>query len=299
MSFISDLFGGANNAASAQTAGITAGLNQAADLTQSANQTLATATTQGLGPALQNNTTAQQGIGALGNVLGLNGAQGTQQALTALQTTPGYQASLGAGFAGVNAGAAANGTLNSGSQLTALQNTGANISNQNYNNYVSQLQPYLGFGTSAAGQIGSLYGAEGQTASGNLTNLGNQYLQGQTSIGNANASADLSNQSLDLGLLGGLGKAATTAIPGSSVLGSIFSDERLKEDIEPVGALYDGTNVYRYRYKGDDTPRIGVMAQEIAMDRPEAVHDIGGWLAVDYGKATNRAAELARFLEAA
>ena len=41
------------------------------------------------------------------------------------------------------------------------------------------------------------------------------------------------------------------------------------------------------------------MAQEIAEDRPEAVHDIGGWLAVDYGKATDRAADLARFLDAA
>jgi hypothetical protein len=72
----------------------------------------------------------------------------------------------------------------------------------------------------------------------------------------------------------------------------------LKEDIESVGELYDGTNVYRYRYKGDDTPRIGVMAQEIAQDRPEAVRDIGGWLAVDYGAATDRAADLARFLDA-
>ena len=43
----------------------------------------------------------------------------------------------------------------------------------------------------------------------------------------------------------------------------MFSDERLKEDIAPVGELYDGTNVYSYRYKGDHVPRIGVMAHRL------------------------------------
>jgi hypothetical protein len=43
------------------------------------------------------------GTTALGNALGLNGPAGTQSALTALETTPGYQTSIGAGNAGVNA----------------------------------------------------------------------------------------------------------------------------------------------------------------------------------------------------
>ena len=68
--------------------------------------------------------TAQQGVGALGNALGLNGPAGTQSALTALQTTPGYQASLGAGNAGVNAAAAAGGTLNSGNQAARAAKDG-------------------------------------------------------------------------------------------------------------------------------------------------------------------------------
>jgi hypothetical protein len=77
------------------------------------------------------------------------------------------------------------------------------------------------------------------------------------------------------------------------------SDERLKENIEPVGKLYDGQQIYRYNYLNDDMPHIGLMAQEVLEDNPEAVGDIGfGYLDVNYARATDRAADLARFLDA-
>lgn len=296
------MFGGANQAASDQTAGITAGLSQATGLTAAGNGALNSYTASAIAPQQQNYATAQQGVGALGNVLGLNGPQGTQSAMTALKTTPGYQFQEGQGDAAINAAAAAGGTLNSGNQATALSNYNQNLAGTTYNNYVSQLQPYLGASNAAAGGIQEGWENAGNQVNANQQNLANMTYGGNVGIGNANASAALANQGLGLGLLGGAAKGLTTAIPGNSILGSLgamFSDERLKEDIEPVGELYDGTNVYRYRYKGDDTARIGVMAQEIALDRPEAVHDIGGWLAVDYGAATDRAADLARFLDAA
>lgn len=69
---------------------------------------------------------------------------------------------------------------------------------------------------------------------------------------------------------------------------SLFSDERLKEDIAPVGKLNDGQTVYSYRYKGDPTPHIGLMAQEVAETHPEAVHidPESGFLKVNYAAAT-------------
>lgn len=86
--------------------------------------------------------------------------------------------------------------------------------------------------------------------------------------------------------LGGLGSLASLGMMAFSM----FSDERLKEDIEPVGALNDGQTVYAYRYKGDPTPRIGLMAQEVAQTHPEAVHlDPSGYLKVDYDAATRDA----------
>jgi hypothetical protein len=64
------------------------------------------------------------------------------------------------------------------------------------------------------------------------------------------------------------------------------SDRRLKEEIEPVGTLFDGTPVYGYRYKGAPAYHIGLMAQDVERITPEAVMKINGYKAVDYRAAT-------------
>lgn len=72
---------------------------------------------------------------------------------------------------------------------------------------------------------------------------------------------------------------------------AMMSDERAKEDIRPVGMLNDGQTVYAYRYKGDPTPQIGLLAQEVAAHEPDAVaQGPHGLLMVDYDRATRHAA---------
>lgn len=62
------------------------------------------------------------------------------------------------------------------------------------------------------------------------------------------------------------------------------SDRRIKEGIKRVGEMTDGTPVYTFRYRnGDGVTHMGVMAQELMVTRPDAVHDVGGVLHVDYG----------------
>jgi hypothetical protein len=61
-----------------------------------------------------------------------------------------------------------------------------------------------------------------------------------------------------------------------------WSDERLKEDIRRVGETDDGLGIYFYRYKGDPTPQMGLMAHEVEKRHPAAVIDIGGYKAVNY-----------------
>jgi hypothetical protein len=80
------------------------------------------------------------------------------------------------------------------------------------------------------------------------------------------------------GLFGGLGLLGGTGAFGSSgwLAGMGLSDERAKDDIKPIGMLYDETPICSYRYKGDDKPQIGVMAQDVEKRRPDAVHEIGG-----------------------
>ncbi len=87
--------------------------------------------------------------------------------------------------------------------------------------------------------------------------------------------------------LGGLSSAAGAAGLGST-LGSIgsalamFSDPRLKENIKFVGRE-NGHNVYEFSYRGEPQRFIGVMADEVQETHPEAVEEIEGYLAVNYG----------------
>jgi hypothetical protein len=91
-------------------------------------------------------------------------------------------------------------------------------------------------------------------------------------------------------IMGGLLGAAGLA-------GKFMSDPALKENAEPVGMLNDGQTVWRYNYVGDDRPQIGLMADAVEREVPEAVSRIGGFRAVDYGKATDRAARIGGLLD--
>lgn len=286
------------------------GLANATGNINQGNQQLTSNYASALAPYTQNYSQAQSGVNQLGNVLGLNGAAGSASALSTLQNTPGYQFQLQQGDNAVNAAAAANGTLNSGNQDIALSNYNQGLAGTTYNNYVSQLQPYLNASNSAAGGIASTNTGLGNALNSNSTNLANANLNTAgalntnsntlgaanlgvssaigNSIANAENSANSGTNNL-MSLLGGAAKLGT----------SIFSDARLKEDIETVGELFDGQRIYSYTYKGDDVPRIGLMAQDVERLYPDAVKEFGGFKAVDYGKATRYASALADFLDAA
>lgn len=88
-------------------------------------------------------------------------------------------------------------------------------------------------------------------------------------------------------LIGGL-----TAAGG--LFGSIFSDKKVKENIRRIGKTNDGQHIYLYNYKGDPTPRVGLIAQDVEKVHPEAVTEIDGIKAVDYEKALKHAVRRAR-----
>ena len=87
--------------------------------------------------------------------------------------------------------------------------------------------------------------------------------------------------------LGGLFGLAGT-LGGAAIKAGVFSDERLKTDIEHVGYLNNGLPVYCYRYKAGGPMHIGVMAQDVEKVNPDAVmeHE-SGFLMVDYRKAAH------------
>ena len=75
-----------------------------------------------------------------------------------------------------------------------------------------------------------------------------------------------------------------------------MSDKRAKEDIKPIGKLYDGQKLYRFKYKGQSGHHVGLIAQEVEKRNiPGAVHEMGGLKHVNYRLATDLAAGLKHF----
>ena len=153
-----------------------------------------------LQPFQQNYNAAAAGQNQLGNLLGLNGPNGSAQAQQTLQNMPGYQFALNQGTQNVLRNQAATGQLNSGATNMDLNNYAQGQASQNYNNYVSQLQPYLGAaGNAASGiggvntglgnQLGGLYQGLGQGQAGISTGLGGQLANNYNALGqNLNAN---------------------------------------------------------------------------------------------------------------
>lgn len=95
----------------------------------------------------------------------------------------------------------------------------------------------------------------------------------------------------------GIGAAGTAAAEGLgtilSMLPFAFSDERMKDNIRPVGKTFDGQNIYTYDF-GDGRTQMGLIAQEVLGRHPDAVAQTrDGLLAVDYRRATDDAAPYA------
>lgn len=86
------------------------------------------------------------------------------------------------------------------------------------------------------------------------------------------------------GVLGGAGQAAGQA-GGAYAASLIASDMKVKENISEVGKLHNGLPVYIYNYIGDNTPQIGVMAQDVEKVNKDAVVTVDGIKHVFYRKA--------------
>lgn len=111
-------------------------------------------------------------------------------------------------------------------------------------------------------------GAVGQNYQGQLANYNSQMQQQNASMG---------------GLFGLAGTVGGAALKYGPQLATLFSDRRLKTDIQRVGKTDAGLPVYTYKYKAGGPTQMGVMAQDVQKKSPDAVHNIGGMLAVDYG----------------
>lgn len=79
-----------------------------------------------------------------------------------------------------------------------------------------------------------------------------------------------------------VGSAAAVAMMAVMMM----SDRRLKENIRRIGTTPGGFPLYMFNFKGKDPSEVefGVMADEVELVRPDAVHQVGLYKAVDYSK---------------
>lgn len=167
--------------------------------------------TAALQPFLAAQQTGQQGTQALGNALGLNGPQGNAAATSAFWSNPAIQSQLDVGSQNVLRNQAATGQLNSGKTNVDLQNLGQQTASQGWNQYVQNLQPYLGYGLSAAQGGAGVQTGLGQGLNQSFAGQGQAAYGADTSSANAQANAILAKNQADAniwGLVGNLGGSA-------------------------------------------------------------------------------------------
>ena len=182
--------------------------------------------------------------------------------------------------------------LLAGQQQLANNATNTGILQQGYNTALGAAQ------TQAAQNLqgASLSGTQSSTGTQQLGSTAGQ--QASTTLGGTNTAQSTAQASTGATA----GSSTTQQNPGllsyaGLGAGLLQSDERVKENIEPVGKTFDGQTIHKFNYVGNPTTHIGLLAQEVEHHHPAAVHSIGGLKMVNYDDATKGAAHRGHFAD--
>lgn len=255
----------ASDAAGAQTAAAEAGIAEQRrqfDLVQ-----------QLLKPYVEAGTPALQQQQAL---IGLQGPQAQQQAISALEQGAGFQAQVKAGEEALLQRASATGGLRGGNIQAALAQFRPQMLQREIETQYGRLGGLTSLGQQSAAGVGTAGLQTGARVAGlygdvGAAQAGKELAQGQAMAGLFNMPAQF------LGMQYG----AKVGTPG---FGNIFSDRRLKRNITKIGTRPDGLGVYEFEYIWGGGRQIGLMAQEVQGVYPDAVGEAGGYLTVNYSK---------------
>jgi len=222
----------------------------------------------GLNAAIAAEMEAEQSADGFGSLMQTFG-------MDQFEADPGYQFRLDEGQKALERAAAARGQYYDPSTVKALSEYNANMADQTY---MDSYNRYNNDQTNMFNRLASMAGI-GQTATGQLTGVGNNYSNAASqtlgSVGSAVQSAANANASQP--------SMFDTLLSTGAQLGTAYfmSDIRMKENIEYIGKE-NGFNTYKFNYKGGDKQYIGVMAQEVEKVKPEAVMELSGIKHVDY-----------------
>ena len=213
-----------------------------------------------------------QGMGQYANILGLGGGEAQSGAMDNYYNSSGGKFLMNQGMDQIMGNRAAGGLLRSGGTSKAIEDYRSGLAS-------TKMGDYMGL----------------------LGNLNQQALGAGNLIANAGSqSTSATKTGGGLGKALGLGLNVASSIAGPGGLGKVvlgglkklFSDVRLKTNIEKVGEYPDGLGMYEWDYLPTEG-RIaaflpegrqrGVMAHEVAVLRPDALGPvIDGYATVDY-----------------
>jgi len=153
-----------------------------------------------------------------------------------------------------------------------MQNQALQRRQQGINEYTTQrnapLNEYIGLTSGVQVQNPQFQNTGYQgTAPVDYAGLVNNQYQAQLGQYNSKVASNNATQSA----LFGLGGSALASAGGTGGWLALLSDIRAKENINKIGSMPSGIGVYEYNYIGDNTPRIGVIAQEVEKIIPDAV----------------------------
>jgi hypothetical protein len=226
-------------------------------------------------------------------LLGLRGQEAQQAAIAGIEQGAGFQAQVRQGEEALLQRASATGGLRGGNIQAALAQFRPQMLQQEIATQYGRLGGLTSLGQMTSQNLAQMgqASAAGIGAAGLRTGADIAGLMGQQ--GAASAGANLAQGqafanvlNLPAQFLGAqygatAGRTGTAMTPG---LGNIFSDIRLKKNIQRIGTRPDGLGVYEFEYTWGGGRQIGLMAQEVLGVYPDAVGQSGGYLTVDYSK---------------
>lgn len=190
---------------------------------------------------------------------------------------PGYEFARQEGMRGMQRSAAGRGLLGSGATLSGMMQRNQDLASRGYQgaynravgarqDRYNRLANMAGMGQTQSQAMGNLGAGYGQQAGQGLMGIGNVRAAGL--MGGAQAKQRGTGQLLNLAAQGGMA--------------AFMSDRRLKKNIKKIGT-WKGFGKYIFQYLGSNTIWTGLMADEVKKKRPDAVVNIGGYDAVNYG----------------
>lgn len=225
MGFLQDLFTNQNaqKAADEQNAAIQTGTTQGLG---SLNTGLTDATasyTAGLQPFQTNLATTQAGQTAYADATGANGAAGQAAARANFQADPGAAYAVEQASQNEMRHRAATGQLATGGTSIDLANIAQGNAQQNWQQYITNLQPFIGASTANAQGAGNLYSGLGNLQNANYTNQANMQYGSNVAQGNNQANAQLANNQAAQNIFGAVqsGVKLASGLSGFSGAGPV------------------------------------------------------------------------------